>query len=288
MEPVLRRSSLDSRFTATGVTVDEAVALVQELLEYARQPRSSGELHAWLEERLGAPLIARTWQGLRGYAPLWHASIGSAPWAFGHRASYVAARPRPSVTDEVSAASATQLLIKRYLEGFGPASLPDLAQFTKVSRARVKGGLSDLADEVEQLDGPDGVVLYDVRGSARPDADAPAPPRLMPMWDSTLLAYADRSRVVPAELGKIVTRPNGDVLPTLLVDGYVAGVWRAVAEGIEATAFRRLPDEAWDGLTSEATSLLQLLAPREARVYSRYDHWWDKLPKGQTRLLPGE
>jgi hypothetical protein len=39
-----------------------------------------------------------------------------------------------------------------------------------------------------------------------------------------LLAYADRSRVTPPDYRKLVARSNGDVLSTLLVDGYVAGV----------------------------------------------------------------
>ena len=63
------------------------------------------------------------------------------------------------------------------------------------------------------------------------------------MWDSILLAYADRSRIIPADYRSIIIRRNGDVLPTLLVDGYVAGVWRALEDGIEVTAFRKLPDE---------------------------------------------
>lgn len=107
------------------------------------------------------------------------------------------------------------------------------------------------------------------------------------MWDNILLAYADRGRVIPAGYRKLVTRMNGDVLPTLLVDGYVAGVWRATPEGIEATAFHRLPDQAWDGLAAEAEALVAFLAGREPDVYGRYDHWWAKLPGAEIRMLPG-
>lgn len=80
---------------------------------------------------------------------------------------------------------------------------------------------------------------------------------------------------------------NGDVLPTLLVDGYVAGVWRPVEGGIEATAFHPLPDEVWEGLGAEARSLLSLLADRDPQVYSRYDHWWTNLPSAEVRVLHG-
>jgi hypothetical protein len=111
----------------------------------------------------------------------------------------------------------------------------------------------------------------------------------MAMWDSILLAYVDRSRVIPPAYRKHVTRMNGDVLPTLLVDGYVAGVWRPVDGGIEATAFHLLPRHVWEGLASEARSLMAFLADRDPRVYRRYDHWWTKgLPTAETRLLSGD
>jgi hypothetical protein len=40
---------------------------------------------------------------------------------------------------------------------------------------------------------------------------------------------------------------------------------------------------------NRATPARQLLflADREPEVYRRYHRWWDKLPDGQTRLLPG-
>jgi hypothetical protein len=102
-----------------------------------------------------------------------------------------------------------------------------------------------------------------------------------------LLAYADRSRVIPPDYRTHVIRRNGDVLPTLLVDGYVAGVWRPVDGGIEARAFRPLPKRAWDGLAAEARDLLALLANRDPAVYRRYGRWWLELPAGEQRVLTG-
>jgi hypothetical protein len=108
----------------------------------------------------------------------------------------------------------------------------------------------------------------------------------MAMWDSVLIAYHDRSRIMPPGYRKQVIRANGDVLPVLLVDGYVAGVWRAAGGAIEATAFDPLPDRVWAGLAEQAQALLPLLAARDPAVYSRYGHWWAKLPTAHTRLLP--
>ena len=72
-----------------------------------------------------------------------------------------------------------------------------------------------------------------------------------------------------------------------MVDGHVAGVWRAVPEGVEATAFHALPGSAWEGLAAEARALVPFLAGREPEVYRRYHHWWGKLPAAETRLLAG-
>jgi len=233
------------------------------------------------------------------YAPLLHAPT-HAPWSFGARPSYVAARSQPVLADldDTQAtpeplrggvpAAALQTLIKRYLEGFGPASVADVAQFALVQRARVKEALKTFSGDLERVEGPDGFPLYDVPDAPRPPEDTPAPPRLMAMWDSILLAYVDRSRVIPPDYRRLVIQSNGDVLSTLLVDGYVAGVWRSVEGGIEATAFHRLADDAWEGLAAEARSLVAFLADREPKVYRRHGHWWRTLPSAEVRLLPGD
>ena len=273
MDPTLRASRLgDPRFRASGLTVEDALDLTGGLLDFADRPRTGPECEAWLAGRLGAPMPALAWRMLRQYAPLWHAPTDG-PWLFGSRA-YVAARPRPVLADPDVSGSALQTLVRRYLEGFGPASIADMAQFAMVQRARAKAAVQALGGSLQQLEGPGGTVLYDVPGAPLPGGDTPAPPRLMAMWDSVLLAYADRARLIPPGYRRIVTRMNGDVLPTLLVDGYVAGVWRAVQDGIEATAFRALDGFAWEGLAAEARALVPLLADRDPEVYGRYHHWW--------------
>jgi hypothetical protein len=40
------------------------------------------------------------------------------------------------------------------------------------------------------------------------------------------------------------------------------------------------------GLGEEARALTAFLAGRDARAYSRYHHWWAKLPGGEVRILP--
>ncbi|MEU2155980.1 winged helix DNA-binding domain-containing protein [Streptomyces sp. NPDC019396] len=294
MRPTLYASRLGSRFTAGGLTPGDADELMPELLAFARQARTTVELRAWLGERSGADRVSdaghaadSTWWGLKGYAPLHHAPTGGT-WSFGPRPSFIAPMTEPGEilrTDPEAAQQALPTLIVRYLSGFGPASVADIAQFALVKRTAAREALRALDGAVEQLRGPDGTALFDLSGAHRPTAETPAPARLMAMWDSVLLAYADRSRVIPPAYRPLVIRRNGDVLPTLLVDGYVAGVWRQVDDGIEATAFHPLPASTWDQLAGEARDLTSLLADRDPAVYGRYHHWWAKLPEAETRLL---
>jgi hypothetical protein len=74
----------------------------------------------------------------------------------------------------------------------------------------------------------------------------------------------------------VVIRRNGNVLPTVLVDGQVAGVWRVVGETVEISAFRRLPRATWAELAAESAGLLRFLGERDAGLYHIYHHWWVK------------
>jgi hypothetical protein len=284
MQETLRSARLhDRRFKATGLTVDDAEALVPHLVRFGSRPRTNAEFEAFLESKVGPTPKPGPWWAFRSVAPFVHAPTG-APWTFGPRPAYVAAPTEPFSGDR---REAVQRLIWRYLEAFGPATVQDIAQFGMMYLPTVRDGLSALADELETIEGPDGVELFDVPGAPPlPEEATPAPARLMAMWDSVLLAYRDRSRVVPPEYRKLVMRSNGDVLPTLLVDGYVCGVWRPSDGGIEATAFHPLAGDAWGELAAEAGGLLALLADREPEVYRRYARWWTDLPSAETRVLP--
>jgi hypothetical protein len=281
MVPSLRAARLsDRRFTSEGVPVADVDALIPDLLAFTREARTNQDVERWIEARYGDSK-PRVWWALRHFGPFVHAATGGS-WSFGPRPSYVAA-PEPDPPGDTAASVRT--LVRRYLEGFGPATMQDIAQFGTIYRPPVQEALRVLDGELVRYEGPGGAQLVDVPGGLLPAEDSPARPRLMAMWDSTLLAYADRGRIVPSEFRTMVMRSNGDVLPTILVDGYVAGVWRPLDGGIEATAFHRLSDDAWEGLEGEARSLVALLTERDPTIYSRHVHWWDGLPATEVRRL---
>jgi hypothetical protein len=283
MQPTLRASRLnDDRFTVAGLSREQADDVIAELLAYAAEPRSNQEMEAFLDARFGALQKPGVWWAIRTYGPFMHAPNGGT-WMFGPRPAYVA-----SPYQQRSGDPELELrhLVRRYLEGFGPASIADIGKFALIPRARVRTAIEALGEEVVRVQGPAKEPLYDVQDGEIPADDTPAPPRLLGMWDEILLAYEDRARIIPEPWRKHVIRTNGDSLPTLLVDGFVAGVWRpAEGGGIEATAFAALSKADWAGLEDEALSLVAFLAPRDPSVYRRYGRWWDKLPASGRRVL---
>jgi len=162
--------------------------------------------------------------------------------------------------------------------------VPDIGRFSMLRRSEIRTALETLSESVVVLEGPDGEALFDVPNGSLPDGDSPAPARLLGMWDSVLLAYHDRSRVLPETLRRIVIRQNGDVLPTVLVDGFVCGVWRPVEGGVEVRTLAPIGETDWDGIAVEAVGVQSLYSDRGS-TYGRYDHWWDKLPTGTTRTF---
>jgi hypothetical protein len=147
--------------------------------------------------------------------------------------------------------AATDHLMRRYLAGFGPASVADVISFTGLPRPEVLASLERLplrrfADEA-------GGELLDLRRAPLPDPDTPAPVRLLPTWDASLLVHARRAGVLPEEYrSRIFHTRAPQSFPTFLVDGAVAGTWRYEKGRIELDPFRRLDAATMRELRAEA------------------------------------
>jgi hypothetical protein len=66
--------------------------------------------------------------------------------------------------------------------------------------------------------------------------------------------------VLPEQYRKTVIRMNGDVAQTFLVDGFVAGIWRAESGRVALEPFAALSRSARRELEDEAARLEAFLA----------------------------
>ncbi|WP_405487497.1 winged helix DNA-binding domain-containing protein [Streptomyces sp. NBC_00096] len=136
--------------------------------------------------------------------------------------------------DPGSGAGGMDAAVLRYLGAFGPASVKDMQTWAGLTRLRevferLRPGLAVFQDE-------NGVELFDLPDGPRPDADQPAPPRFLPEFDNLLLSHADRTRVIDPEL-KGRTWSGNQAHCTLLLDGFLAGLWKLDAATLTVELF---------------------------------------------------
>ncbi|WP_243717399.1 winged helix DNA-binding domain-containing protein [Actinomadura darangshiensis] len=153
-------------------------------------------------------------------------------------------------------------LIRRYLAAFGPASVKDFQMWSGMRR--MDATFEELRASLETYRDESGAELFDLPGAPLPDADVPAPVRLLPAFDNLILAYADRGRMMTDEQRKAVC--IGSITkPTLLVDGRVHGVWtlkhdkKAQHAALTIEHFAPVPDVP--AVEREADRLLGFAAP---------------------------
>lgn len=162
-------------------------------------------------------------------------------------------------------------LVMAYLRLLGPATLADVAGFMGTTRAEVRtlwpeGGLVEM-----DLDGTPAWLPETQLELLRSAPPAPRV-RLLPASDPYLqvrnreLLVADPAK--HAQVWKSINQPGA-----VVVDGAVAGVWRARAAGktrldVQVTPFTPLPAAVNDELEDEAERLAVARGATSARVHS--------------------
>ena len=211
-------------------------------------PVTTPEALAHLEREHGLTGIdaRRAWGAARVRAHLLH-HHETALWLGRPEGRFVALE-EPELHDPTDARAA---ILGRYLAAFGPASRRDIVAWSMMHVPELQRAL-DRLEPLRRFRDEHGRELLDVPRGPLPDAETPAPVRFLPKWDNVLLAFADRTRVLPEQYRKTVIRANGDVAQTFLVDGSVAGTW-SVEDGrvtpapfaaLSRSTTRELEDEA--------------------------------------------
>ncbi len=125
-------------------------------------------------------------------------------------------------------------LIRRWLWTFGPGTLDDIVWWTGSTKTAIGRALDELdADEVELDDGGSGYVLSgDSDGEAADHQDVPgAWVALLPGLDPTPMGWKRREWYLPAHVAERVVDRNGNIGPTVWIDGRVAGGWAQRNDG---------------------------------------------------------
>ncbi|MEU5613599.1 winged helix DNA-binding domain-containing protein [Streptomyces sparsogenes] len=266
---------LDKQFRSTPFARLLSGAAREELVKTARELLADGalgpaELRAelgprWPDADPGALVNAvRLWVPLVQVPPrgLWGKSGG----------------PRYATVEEwlgrpMDADPSPDAMVLRYLAAFGPATVADMQKWC---------GLTGLREVVERL-GPrlrryrdeNGRELYDPADASLPDPGTPVPARLVADFDNLLLSHADRARILADGYRRRVMGDNGVVRGTVLVDGFVAGIWKIErargAAVLRVTPFIRLGAADREDLEAEGARLLAVTDPEAEEREVRFD-----------------
>jgi Winged helix DNA-binding domain len=236
-----------------GLELEAVLPAARELLD--ERPRTFDELRTLLQER-----FPRVNDRALGYAVRTQMPLAMVPsedrWGFPRVASFTPAepwigRPLPDV-------AGPEEIVVRHLAAFGPATTTDVQSWSGLGGLRPV--LDGMRDQLEVFTDERGRELFDLPDAPRPPADTPAPVRLLPEFDSLVLAHDDRSRVVADEHRSEVVTKNLRVRATFLVDGVVAGTWSIERKGRTSTLrlspFAKLPRRVEKELAGEAERLL--------------------------------
>jgi hypothetical protein len=235
------------RHQAPGLDMEEAADLFQRHLRSG--PRRATELKELLA-RHGIPPIA--WAGVG----LWLDMVRVPPsgtWEARRADLYGLAETwleKPAVTED----QGLEHLVRRYLGGYGPAPLNDIAAWAGLNATRLRPVVNRL--RLTSYRNEQGNQLFDLPRAALPDPKTPAPVRFLPTWDSTLLAHCRRTQILPEPYRPLVfNTKTPQSVATFLVDGAVAGTWRYQEGRLVVEAFDSLPAKARREVNEEARRL---------------------------------
>jgi hypothetical protein len=155
--------------------------------------------------------------------------------------------------------AAIELLVRRYLTGFGPAPVADLANWAGLHPKRVAPVIESM--KLRTFSSEDGDALLDLPRAPLPDPETPAPSRFIGTWDAMLLTHARRTGVLPEDhRPKVFNTRTPQSMPTFIVNGRVAGSWKLEKGRVKLEPFERLDAAAKRELREEAERLAELHA----------------------------
>jgi hypothetical protein len=211
-------------------------------------------MRAWLDNSWGAVRPAVV-EGLIVYG-----RPRGAEATFVRSDAWLGAQHTPTV-DEARAE-----LMRRFLSAFGPATAGDFAKWSGIKLSESRVVLDSLGDEAVRVsvDGAPGWILARDAVAVRDAELNRGAVRMLPAFDTLLLAHATKEHLVPPKFFKKVYRPQGWISPVVLVGSAVVAVWFSKARGraieVDVQPFARLTREVRDAIAAEAEAMSRFLA----------------------------
>ncbi len=268
MQPVLDKA-LAATYGRQLAGVDTlALAAAGRALTEA-EPRTFRDLGTLLAEQYPGRPAAALAQGVRALVPL----VQVPPRAVWGAAGLARHTPAEAwLGRALDRGGSLDAMVLRYLAAFGPASVRDVQAWSGLTGLREVAGR--LRPALRAFRDENGTELLDLPDAPRPDPGTLAPVRLVAEYDNLILSHADRARVVSERDRPRLYGRNGVFPGTVLVNGFVAGLWRmarsAGAVTLTVEPFGKIGVRDRDAITDEARLMLAFAAPAGAAQDIRF------------------
>jgi hypothetical protein len=162
---------------------------------------------------------------------------------------------------QVPEQEAKQVLLRRYLSAYGPATLPDFSRWSGISMKEATPIWKDLDGDLAEvsIEGKKASVLREDHEPLLSARLREPVIRLLPGFDPYLLAHVEKDHLVDREFYKRVYRNQGWISPVVLSNGRVIGIWSVVGRGkgaaFEVELFQKTSKIAQARIKQEAASL---------------------------------
>jgi uncharacterized protein YcaQ len=247
-----------------GITRDESEALVPLIMETlsagplsrpaiaaAIRPKASKRVRFWMEN---------SWSLVR--LPV---AEGLVCYGKGEGNAIVFVRVDhwlPNLKLELMSATEAQCaLLRKYLRAYGPATLTDFSHWSGIPMQEVKALRPLIESELTEIPGDKKscFLLREDVAALNASRAAKSCIRLLPSFDSYLLAHRDKDHLLSAQHYKRVYRNQAWISPVVLIDGAIAGVWSHKLQRkkllVEIEPFGKLSRIARAGIEREAERL---------------------------------
>jgi Winged helix DNA-binding domain len=251
---LIRAAMSETNFPWESSVAKRLAPTVRALSESGPVTRAEGIALLEREQGLTGLEARRAWRAARVRAHFVH-HHETALWQARASGRFVAVE-EPDAHDPTEARAE---LLRRYFTAFGPASRRDVVAWSMMHVPEIQRAL-DRLEPLRRFRDEQGRELLDVPRAPLPDPETPAPVRFLPKWDNVLLAWADRTRMLPESYRKKVIGMNGDVAQTFLLDGFVAGTWHAENGRVVVESFAKMSRALRGEVEDEAGRLEAFLA----------------------------
>ncbi|GHT53636.1 hypothetical protein AGMMS49982_17070 [Bacteroidia bacterium] len=142
----------------------------------------------------------------------------------GKEQTYALLDERAPVSSVPSHEEALAKLTQNYFRSHSPATLSDFAWWSGLSQTEAKKGMEAIKSDLQvaEIDGRTYWLSKRYAGGATPKNSE----FLLPAYDEYIIAYTDRTPVLPAPNHSKAVSSNGVFRPVIVVNGQVVGLWK--------------------------------------------------------------